>query len=501
MPHNVYANMPLGPEILALPAMAMMPGEQAWWWGALAGKVIIASYSVITMLALFAAGRRFFSATAGVAAALVYVSIPWVALVSIEGYVDGALACNVVLAVYAAMLWRAHQPEALARSPAAGENLPRLRFGLVMLAGFLAGAAVSCKYTGVVFAALPLAAWICFGSLRFFSPTDVRKDAASASGREWTRGLLSLAVFLLALLAGCGLWLGKNSVLAGNPTYPLAYSIFGGETRTPQKDAQWRTAHAVPTNENGQHYSPPQIGAAVADIAVTNAWPSPILYPLAILAVFIPQHRRMVLIVLGWFAYIIVVWFLFTHRIDRFWIPALPFAALLAGVGVTWRSDAWWRRIAAAIVCWGLAWNFLVLVGMLAPPKLLVDLKSLQADSDRIHPAQLYLNEHVPQGKSVLLVGDAEPFDLQVPALYNTCFDDSIFEQLMKNKSKEDRLAALHERNISHIYVHWGEIARYRNTYGYTDYVTPAVFRELVEQGVLMKPRVSKDAQTGTAHN
>ena len=51
--------------------------------GALAGKTVIAAFTPLCALALLSAGRRFYSTGAGVAAALLYVSIPWVASTSI----------------------------------------------------------------------------------------------------------------------------------------------------------------------------------------------------------------------------------------------------------------------------------------------------------------------------------------------------------------------------------------------------------------------------------
>jgi len=35
------------------------------------------------------------------------------------------------------------------------------------------------------------------------------------------------------------------------------------------------------------------------------------------------------------------------------------------------------------------------------------------------------------------------------------------------------------------VFVHWGEIARYRATYGFTEFVQPEVFARLVQAGVL----------------
>jgi hypothetical protein len=90
----------------------------------------------------------------------------------------------------------------------------------------------------------------------------------------------------------------------------------------------------------------------------------------------------------------------------------------------------------------------------------------------------------------VLLVGDAQPFDLEMPVLYNTCFDESIFERLLKGRSREQRLAALREHGISHILVDWSEVDRYRSpgNYGFSDYVSRSLVRdELVEEQRLLR--------------
>ena len=77
-----------------------------------------------------------------------------------------------------------------------------------------------------------------------------------------------------------------------------------------------------------------------------------------------------------------------------------------------------------------------------------------------LHP---YLDDHVAADRRVLLVGDATPYDLSVPVFYNTVFDSSIFEQIAGNLSAPDVAAALAELRISHIYVVWVEVARYRS--------------------------------------
>ena len=78
--------------------------------------------------------------------------------------------------------------------------------------------------------------------------------------------------------------------------------------------------------------------------------------------------------------------------------------------------------------------------------------------------------------------------------VYNTCFDDCIFEQIFKGQTTEARRERLAELKISHIYFDWAELRRYRQpgNYGYSSYVTPGlVHDELVaQQGLLRKVTV-----------
>jgi hypothetical protein len=78
-------------------------------------------------------------------------------------------------------------------------------------------------------------------------------------------------------------------------------------------------------------------------------------------------------------------------------------------------------------------------------------------------------------------------FDLEVPIVYSTCFDDSKFERWVKGRTADEIRATFAREGITHVYVHWGEIARYRSpgNYGFTNFVQPAVFDRLVGQGVL----------------
>jgi hypothetical protein len=477
LPHNVYANMPLGSEMLCLLAM-VLAGD--WWLGALAGKTVIAAFTPLTALGLFAAGRRFFSPTAGVVAAVVYVSIPWIVQVSTYGQVEGASACYLLLAVYAMWLWQ--EEKGLVASPgtsagaeqgpqpsgtsAGQDQSPAGKGTFLGLSGYLAGGAVACKYPAVLFVVIPLTVW-CF---------------LAAFRSRWSAAWRPAAVFLLAVLLGCGLWFGKNWALTGNPTYPLLYSAFDGKGRTLEKDAQWNRVHRP------KDFTLATLGRDLARVALTSEWLSPLAAPLAVLALFAGRKRRLTLILWAYLAYVVAAWWLWTHRIDRFWIPALPLLSLLAGAGTCWSIGhlSLRRGFLMAVLVAGLAWSFLVdTSGPGGYNRYFVPLHVLRTAPERLDAWHRYWNTHAAEGV-VLLVGEARVFDLEVPVLYNTCFDGSIFEELVKGRTADQIRDAFAGRQIAYVYVHWGEIARYRRTgYGFSDFVQPDVFAKLEEQGIL----------------
>ena len=192
--------------------------------------------------------------------------------------------------------------------------------------------------------------------------------------------------------------------------------------------------------------------------------------------------------------FVIAAWWLFTHRIDRFWLPVLPVLALMAGAGACWTFESWWRHVLKGMLLVVLLANFLISA---AGPlnAWFVPLEQLQ-DPPWVGPCHYYLNRDADRG-AVLTVGDAAVFDLKPRVFYNTCFDDCVFEKLVRDRtSKElsperqirpikDIRAEFAALRIAYVLVDWSEIKRYRDTYGFTSFVQPEVFDELVKEGLL----------------
>lgn len=467
MPHNVYGNMPLGAEMHAVLGMALMPGAEAWWWGALVGKVIIGAFAILTALAIYATGKRFLTPYAGIVAAFAFLSTPWIAHVSTAGLIEGAVAFYFIVTLHAALIWWQANKTAGAADKAA--QLPPIKGqrGLVMLAGFLAGSAVACKYPSVLFLVIPVLLFLVFGSGRTC---------------QWRAGV----VFLLAAACASGLWFGKNLVLTGNPTYPLLYELFDGTTRTPEKNDQWTRAHHTPQNGDGQSFTVSQLTNSLSQLALQSQFASPLLLPLIVAAWISRRHRALAF---WWTAFLMFGfcgWWLLTHRIDRFLLPLLPVACLLVGLGATWSTNRIWRSCVMAFLIWCAVMNLLLVTSPeIGDNRYFLSLAAAKAVS---HPGHAYLNEHVQAGNRAMLVGDAQAFNVAVPVLYNTCFDDCVFEQLLRHRNTDERREALRQQRISHVLVDWFELNRYRSpgNYGYSDYVTPALLEtEFVATGLL----------------
>jgi 4-amino-4-deoxy-L-arabinose transferase-like glycosyltransferase len=479
LPHNVYAQMPMGAHLHSLLGMILL-GD--WYSGALVGKTVIALIAPLTALAIGLAGRRYFSTAAGVLAAVLYLGTPWIARVSMTGLVDGVVGFYGFLSVYALLL-------ACGIHGVTGDNRDRQTDcgvppgGKFVLAGFLAGASVACKYPALLFVLVPLTAWV---GLRIWTYRAVNPYM-----------LKCFSIFILAAVAGCGPWFVKNFLLTGNPTYPLLYDWFGGESRTDELNERWRRAHRprpYPDSGAASAYSLRQVGLYAGHVFMRSEWLAPALVPLSALAFFAVggRQRKLVMGLLVYLVFVFAAWWLVTHRIDRFWVPILPIVALLAGVGCTWHPSRAWRIGVLVVVSISAAYGIGCMTSGVVTAvdrRFFVDLDVLRRDPLRVDGTHLYLNQRRHSVGTVLLVGDAQPFDLEVnKVLYNTTFDPSQLVNIVSGRNAEEVHEKLLSDGITHIYVRWGEIDRYRSpgNYGFAPEVRPEVFQRLLLAGVLV---------------
>lgn len=499
LPHNVYTSFPFLTEMLILAGMVI---KQNWYWGAVSGNGVLLCFAPLTALGLYSAGKRWYGETAGLFAAGFYLCTPWVYRISNIAYTEGGLSFYLFASLFAGML----AVEKLRASVGTIDARCNPR-NLVVVTGFLAGSAMACKYPGLLSVVIPIGGLILFGTLRGKSPASPPASSLSFPKIDGK----SLLLFTVGVTLAIGPWLLKNAVQTGNPVYPLAYRVFGGRDWDEALNAKWNRAHSP------DHHHLSDIPNQIIDVAARNDWQNPLLFSFAPLAFLHRLQRGRTWLLWGFLLYLFLTWWIFTHRIDRFWVPLIPVAALLAGIGAAWpasaksadRSDGdkplrlVWSSF-LYVICGAMG---LFLLAFISSPlsgynAFLSDLDQAAEATARITaPEIVELNQRLPQesprDKKVLFVGDAEIFDARFPLVYNTVFDQSIFEQWCGKsdaalssahrplKSAEEIRRTFAEQGITHVYVNWLEILRYRTSYRYTDFVTPAKFAELQRMGVL----------------
>jgi hypothetical protein len=449
LPHNVYTNMPFDVEMLHLLGMSVM-GD--WWWGALAGQLLIALFGPATAVLIHATASRV-STRAGWIAALVYLSTPWVYRFGIIAYVEGPL-CFYHMAL--AWAWFAR--------PTDRERGPGRSWTLL---GLLAGGAMGCKYTSLVSAVIPLGLLAMADGCRRRSP----------------RPLLSFGLGWGLVMAP---WLIKNLVDTGNPVYPLGYRYFHGRGWDEAMEAKWRAAHGP------KPFSWRALADSIVDVAGRSDWQSPLYVALAPLALVRPGARRMALVLWAYVAWIFATWFLMTHRLDRFWLPLLPPLAVLAGLGADWIRHAGWTALLSAILAISLLANLAYDSSIMAGfNEWTGDLERLRHGlPERLNAPLAALDARLPPDARVLMVGQAAVFHFDHPMVYNTVFNVETIEELAKDKDIPALRQALRDRGITHVYVDWKEINRHREPghYGFTDFVTRERFGRWVVEGLLDRP-------------
>jgi len=485
--HNIYTSFPFLTEMLLLDGMVLC-GD--WYWGGIAGQAVLMLFAPLTALGIWTFGRRWFSPTAGAVGALVYLSTPWVFRMSIIAYAEGGLAAYAFGAVAAGFL-AAHRM----RAPS-GTTEPTST-GAVALTGMCAGSAMATKYTGLVLAVAP---WSLILMVLAWIRTR-RTDNSPKTSR------VVFAAYAIGVALTIGPWILKNLCETRNPVYPLGYSVFGGRDLDDQLADKWRRGHARPSA--GSILGEARDFCAKAfDVAAVNDWQSPLIFALAPLAFLWPIDRQRVRLLSALLVWSFVVWWGMTHHLDRFWTPLLPLGAILVGVGVASLESQPGRGLLGVAVVAGTVFNLgFVSTGLVGYNAGLTKLSAASDLASRITgPEIAWLNEAIATGRlpadtKVLCVGEAELFHARFPYVYNTVFDSVIFEQWCgvagtmpadehSLKSAAEIRQILNDHGITHIYVNWGEILRYRQpySYGYSDFVHPQRLADLVTKGVLMPP-------------
>lgn len=397
---------------------------------------------------------------AGFVAAALVVLTPW-------SQVVGSLAYNEpgVVALGAAGLLAATAP-----------TLTPIR--RAVLVAVLIGAAAGCKPTAVL----------------FLAPGAAILMAMSAPVRTWAVMFgIGAAVGLLTLAP----WLARNAAHGGNPIFPQGTAIFGHAHWTAEQAARFAGAHRfegdiaerlatliAPAAEVG---SP----AVVRWRGLTNPqWTlTPWLGLLGLALMIARRHTHLIgVALLGATVAAIVAWYAFTHLQSRFLIPLLPFFVAAFALGAATLPVLPRRLTVLAALAVSAAWsitnfatqrasdpNALLTMG----PGVFSGTLPLLGLGDQVVSAGV--NETVPPGETLLLVGDATPFYYHRPVVYATTWDTHPLAQAIATAPDAAPQAwtdALRAQGLEWVLVSFAELDRLHDS----DWSDPALTPDRVDR-------------------
>lgn len=477
LPNNVYSNFPLSSETLSLLMMALRgdPIE-----GSFMAVTVNAGLAFLFMGAAWLAGRRF-SPRAGLVSGVLAGTTPWIAYLAGIAYTEVGMLALGMCALAAALR------------------------GRPLVAGLLAGLACGYKYTAVPLIAFPVS------------------FALLAGGPSWPQRVRSLLIYGGAALITFSPWMARNIVHTGNPFFPLAYSVFGDRSGSwhDELHANWRKIHGSAAAEHtdqplaarawartGRDF---RLGAATFALAAIAAFRRRDRWTAALLAMLVAQ---------------VVIWLTATHLFARFATVLLLPALVQAGRAVDEkraagairpsasapgrppsppggrpRTSLQRRHFLPAACTWG---AFVLLIA--GSGWNLYHLANLYYDHTRVGGTAIQAYGQtgwfttgqwpgmghwgainaLPAGARVMLVGEARTFYSRRPCEYATVFNrQPLAEALEQMQDPAAVVGWLRRQGVTHLLVHWAEIDRLGNTYGFPrNLMKPAVYRILVGAGL-----------------
>lgn len=301
---NMYANLPMGVEMLFLYAFAF--GRHS------AAALVHWQFLVALPFLIRSCGQRLGFPAAGTLAGLLVFLSPVVGLDGASAYVDVGAAAMIFGLFYVLQIWDAE------RQP-----------GLLILAGILAGASYACKLTAfpAIFYAVLFAGWRSWRTARSF----VRPAA-----------IVAVFAALLSLP-----WLSKNVLIVGNPLSPFFNRWFPNPYVKVSFEEEYRSFYR---DYYGNIKSPAQLPLEVTvrgGILQGLLGPVFLLAPLALLSLKFQAGRHALLASA-------FIGSAYPGNIGtRFLITVLPFVALALAVVLTQ-----WRVVAVAVLAFhaGASW-------------------------------------------------------------------------------------------------------------------------------------------------
>ncbi|HEV8292533.1 MAG TPA: hypothetical protein VGP94_11450, partial [Tepidisphaeraceae bacterium] len=294
--HNVYCFFPANVEMQYLLLMHIAGNA---WKVMYTAQFLTIGYGVLSVIAIHAAARALLPGSLlAVLAAAASATIPWLTMLSSVAYNEVGMILYITLAIAWIVV---------------GLQNSSHRVLSFAIAGAMTGFACGAKYTAV-----PIAA-VLFLLILFF-PRRVFHCDLSAGAL-----LTGCAVFALTTALTFSPWLLRNWRWAGNPVFPEAMSVFGRGHFTAEQQTRWERAHS-PTAE--QRPMTKRLSAFAAEVLGDKRY-AYILLPAVLIALFTTRWTPTGAIAAATLAALTIFWIGFTHLQSRFFILAVPLAAII----------------------------------------------------------------------------------------------------------------------------------------------------------------------------
>lgn len=324
--HNVFSYFPMGVEMHYLLAMHLDRGPRE---GMYLAQLMHFAMIVLTVLAVCGvASELVLGSPAPVIAGIATATVPWLTQLGAIAYNEGGFLLYGTLAIGWALLALLHRSH------------PRWRFSQFILAGEMAGFACGTKLTAVpeilIGVAVVTATVLLWARLR---------GSSNGASRDVIRGP---AVFFIAGLLVFSPWLVRNAIWAANPVFPEAMPLLGRGHFSSEQVTRWERAHAPPPA-----LRPPIARLKEGRRQIVLSWQfGYVLLPLSVVALAVGQRTSRgrsalpALFLGGMLALLALFWLVFTHLQGRFFLLAVPVAALL----LTQVPSRVWNACVLAIV-------------------------------------------------------------------------------------------------------------------------------------------------------
>ncbi len=457
--HNIYSNFPSNAEMLYLLSMVV---RGATIEAAILAKLVNALLALGFIYAAWLGGREF-SRPAGCVAALAAGTAPWLMYLSGVAYVENGLLLCGMLCVAVLCRVQAHW------------DAPQRRTW-IPLAGALAGLACGFKYTAVPLIAAAGGVGLIVLCVR---RTTLRE------------GMTLTLLYTVAAGATWAAWPIKNTVMTGNPVFPLAHDVFGARDGvwTDELAERWHDGHRPAAEESTL--------AARLQMAQQRIVLDPRLGALfGVLALPLIATTRRSRIDAALLAILVVqflTWLLATHLYARFAVPLLiPMSLLCARAASVWTAPP----LRALFTCGILAASVLNLRAARAQfnAELTIDHEHIDiyGRTDLFYrdclatanPAT-YVRSCMPPDGRLLMVGEARAFYMPSKTDYCVVFNRNPFaEAVAAAQSPQDVMTWLRDHGYTHVLVSWTEMSRLRSTYGFWPELDDALFERLESAGL-----------------